>query len=332
MRPELPEGGAQGRLLYLAENLASLHAALDVAWLAGRFEFLGEKALGASLTVLALPDETGSYRAADSATTRPATARALWEELGIDTLASNAAAAAIFRESQLKARPIVATLSALFPGRFPGLAFDDAIVAPIAFNRELLGVGLFAVQPEPLVESMAAVLVAHAAVAMDQLHQREEARRLHSVDPRLWVPDEHFLLSELRRELSRARRYRRDMGFALLRLDNEREIRHQFGDFFTDHLLRRIGGQLLATVRDSDVLGALHGGFGIIHTDTSLDGTIISAERLRAVVTAMVQQRFPEIAELRVSARVAAFPAHGDTVEALLDEIHENGHPEQAAA
>ena len=51
-----------GRLMYLVENLASLHAASGEAWIAGRFEFLGEKALGAALSVLALPDESGAYR------------------------------------------------------------------------------------------------------------------------------------------------------------------------------------------------------------------------------------------------------------------------------
>jgi hypothetical protein len=46
-----------------------------MAWLAGRFEFLGEKALGAALTVLALPDERGAFRAAASSSPRPASAR-----------------------------------------------------------------------------------------------------------------------------------------------------------------------------------------------------------------------------------------------------------------
>jgi len=31
---------------------------------------------------------------------------------------------------------------------------------------------------------------------------------------------------------------------SLLRIENEPEVRARFGDFFTDHLLRRIGGQL----------------------------------------------------------------------------------------
>ena len=46
--------------------------------------------------------------------------------------------------------------------------------------------------------------------------QREEARRLHSVDRCLWMPDEDFLLAQLRREVTRARRYGREVGIAVL--------------------------------------------------------------------------------------------------------------------
>jgi diguanylate cyclase (GGDEF)-like protein len=184
----------------------------------------------------------------------------------------------------------------------------------------------------PLLESMAAILAGHTAVAIHQLREHEEARRLHSVDPRLWVPDEHYLLSELRREISRARRYGREAGLARLCVENEPEVRHQFGDFFTDHLLRRIGGQLLATVRDSDILGAIEGGFGVIHTDTSADGTDISARRLRGSIIAMVKQRFPEAPELSISIRVSAFPATAATVEEMLDQVQSDAAAESAAA
>jgi diguanylate cyclase (GGDEF)-like protein len=121
--------------------------------------------------------------------------------------------------------------------------------------------------------------------------------------------------------VSRARRYGRELGVVLLRLENEREFRTQFGDFFTDHLLRRIGSLLLATVRDSDVLGALDGGYAVLHTETSLEGTNVSAERLRDIVVDMVKKRFPEVPDPNISVTNAAFPAHGDNLEALVARL-----------
>lgn len=312
--------GVDGRLVYLVENLASLHAASSSAWIAGRFEFLGEKALGAALSVLALPDETGAYRAVASASPRPAAARELYEALGIGDLASNSSAAAAFGEAEGRARAAHYPVSELFPDSSYAGA-EEAIVVPVSFSRELIGVGLFVVVPGEMTEAMAAILANHTAVAVHQLRERDDARRMHSMDARLWVPDEDFLLTQLRREVARGRRYGREVGIALLRLESESEVRAQFGDFYTDHLLRRIGSQLLAQLRDTDVVGALDGGYAIIHTETSLDGTQLSSERLRDSVLHMVAQRFPEIAEVRVTVRGAAYPATGQTVEDLVRQI-----------
>lgn len=314
---------AEGRLIYLVENLATLHAATGMPWIAGRFEFLGEKALGAALTVLALPDESGAYRAVASASPRTAAARALWDALDIDDLAANASAAAVFGEAESHARAIRHTVRELFP-ECTHAGPEDAIVAPIAFNRELIGVGLFVVEPGEMTEALASILASHAAVAMHQLRERDEARRLHSMDARLWVPDEDFLIAQLRREVARSRRYGRELGVALLRFESEADVRAKYGDFYTDHLVRRIGSQLLAKLRDTDVVGALAGGYAVIHTETALAGTELSAERLRDSVTQMIAQRFPEIVEPRISIRTVAYPASGGTVEELVSALLDN--------
>jgi two-component system, cell cycle response regulator len=309
--------GSEGRLVYLVENLATLHAASGMPWIAGRFEFLGEKAIGAALSVLALPDETGAYRAVASASPRVVTAQSLWDALGIDNLASNSAAAAVFGEAESHARAFRHPVRELFPeARYAGP--EDAIVAPVSFNRELIGVGMFVAEPGEMTEAMATILASHAAVAIHQLRERDDARRLHSMDPRLWVPDENFLLAQLRREVARSRRYGRELGLALLRFESEEAVREQFGDFYTNHLMRRIGSQLLAKLRDSDVVGALDRGYAVLHTETSLAGTQLSSERLRDSVLQMMAQRFPEIAEPRLSIRVVAYPESGSTVEDLV--------------
>jgi two-component system cell cycle response regulator len=309
--------GADGRLIYLVENLATLHATSGVPWIAGRFEFLGEKALGAALTILAIPDETGSYRAVASASPRTASARALWETLDVDNLPTNASAAAVFGEAEGHARPVRQPLRELFPdSTYTG--GEDAIVAPISFNREMIGVGVFVVTADDTTEAMATILASHAAVAIHQLRERDEARRLHSMDGRLWVPDEAFLLAQLTREVARSRRYGRELGVALLRFESEPEVRAKFGDFYTNHLMRRIGSQLLAKLRDTDVVGALDGGYAVIHTETSLAGTELSSDRLRDSVLQMVAQRFPEIVEPRISIRAVAYPSSAATVEELV--------------
>lgn len=331
MNDQTAADGAEGRLVYLVENLASLHAAQDMGWIASRFEFLGEKAIGASLTALALSDDTGAYRAVASASPRPAAARDLWERLDIDALAGHTNAAAVFSEVEAQGRAADYAIEDLFPAS-EHAGTGRALVAPVSFNREMIGVGLFIVEPEPLTGIMATMLASHAAVAIHQLRERDDARRLHSVDPRLWVPDETFLMAQLRREVARARRYGRQVGIALLRFQNEQAVRDRFGDFYAGHVLRRIGSQLIADVRDSDVVGALDGGYAVIHTETALDGTRLSSGRLREKVLRMIEQRFPELTDAEITVRAVGYPETASTVDELLAKLDDAGAAGSARA
>ena len=320
---EQPGGQAdsgEGRLVYLVENLASLHAAQNMGWIASRFEFLGEKAIGAALTVLAISDDSGVYRAATSASQRPAMAGDWWDDLKIDELAQHTAAEAAFGAAEGRGRAAVYEIKELFPDCAREGA-ERAIVAPVSFNREMLGVGLFIVEPNELTEAMTSMLSSHAAVAIHQLRQRDEARRLHSLDQRLWVPDQSYLMTQLTREIARARRYGREVGVAMLRFASEPAVRATYGDFYANHVMRRIGSQLLIDVRDSDIVGALNGGYAIIHTETRLEGTQASSERLRDKVIGMLSQRFPELTDLEIDVSAAAYPASGATVEEVVGAL-----------
>jgi diguanylate cyclase (GGDEF)-like protein len=320
-----------GRLLYLVENLTSLHGAADLPWLAGRFEFLGEHAIGAALTALVLPDDAGVWRAAASASPRPAYVRDLWEALEIDALASNAAITTALEGAENSPAPITVTTTDIFGERADG-TLETTILAPISFNREAIGVGMFlAHEPDAMTETIAGVVASHAAVAIYQLRERQDARRLHSVDPRLWVPDENFLVAQLTREVARSRRYDRELGVAVIRLENESAVRFKFGDFYTDHLMRRVGGHLLASVRDTDVLGALGDGYAVLHTETGAEGTNVSAHRLREGVLKMIQQRFPEAPAPQISSRTATYPANGQTVEELIAHLSSDVNDARAA-
>lgn len=305
-----PDGG---QFLYFAEHLATLHASPDLPWLAGRFEFIAERVIGSALTILALTDEAGELRVIRPTGSRPAQARVLWEALHVEALPRHEEASSLLAAR----RPAWIAVEQVFPAA-EASPHDEALVAPLIFNSEVLGAGILLSPKSQENEEIVGILAAHAAVAITQLRDRDDARRLHSFDPRLWVPDEFFLAAQFRREVNRARRYGREVGLVLLRLENEREILDRYGGFFTDHLLRRIGAQLTSSVRDSDVLGALDGGYAVIHTETGLQGTQVSAGRLRDAVVQMARRSFPEIPPLRVSVTIAAYPAHADLADDLL--------------
>ena len=78
---------------------------------------------------------------------------------------------------------------------------------------------------------------------------------------------------------------------------------------------------MLADVRDSDVVGALDGGYAVIHTETSLEGTHVSSERLREKVVKMLAQRFPELIAPDISVCSAAYPESAGSVEELVGAL-----------
>jgi diguanylate cyclase (GGDEF)-like protein len=305
---------------YFARMLSSLHAATDFPGLASRFEFVGERCVGAALSVLVLRDEGDVYRPVPGSGTTPSVVAAMWSTLQIDRLSQNNEAAAAFSQVVSQRLPRRFNLDAIFSETADaarGLVCD---VTPLSFGGEFMGVGLFVIDPEAETAVFAPILSEHAAVAVQRLRLYEQARRLHGTDPALWIPDEAFFRSELRRELSRARRYGSQVGVALLRVDSVEKVRDRFGDFYAGHLLRRVGLHMTEAIRDTDALGALDGGFAVIQTGTSPEGTLISAERLCESVAKMLAHQFPEL-ELSLIAQISATTANAPEDDTTLDGI-----------
>ena len=311
------------RLLVLAEDLASLHGSPDLQWLGTRFARLGERVLGAVLSIVALPDERGAFRAMSASSPATVLARQLWVRLDISNLATNLTAAAAFAEVEQRGTPLSLPLERLFTRQVSAAGVEAGIVAPAIYEREQVGMCLFIAPEDPFNEVLAGILASHLAVAIHRLRMVEEGRRLHSIDPVLWIPDEQFLLSSLRREVSRARRYDRPLGLTLLGVKDTDAIRERFGNFFTDHLLRRIGSQVISHVRDSDIVGALDGGIAVIQVETPPDGIVVAGQRLTEAAALMVRQRFPELPSLTFTLAAAAYPSQGDTAERLIAAVRE---------
>lgn len=307
-------------VLNFAEHLVPLHASMDLPRLVGHVEFLAERAFNAQATVLMLPDETGAFRPSPSMGVRTAANTQARLALGIDAIAKNRRVGLALTDCGLSMRPSITLLSELFELDQVGGA-NTAIVIPVSFNSELVGVVLFVAEATPVALTLAGILAQHTAVAITQLRQREDVARLHSRDARLWIPDEHYLRLQMAREVSRARRYGRHLGVALVRLENEFVYQSQFGSFLADQILRRMGRLFADGIRDSDILGALDGGFAVIHVETDEAGTEISTRRLVRAAERMVAHRFPELPRPEIAFVIAGFPESADSADALLRQI-----------
>jgi two-component system cell cycle response regulator len=173
----------------------------------------------------------------------------------------------------------------------------------------------------------AAVAAIKRAQALEST--RADNRRLEALattDPLTRLLNRRALIERLSREVDRAKRYESMLTLLLLDIDHFKRINDERGHLVGDAVLRQIGALVEASVRTVDI-AARYGGeeFVLILPETSQDGGIIFAERLRESI-----ERYPfdasaeEPLHLTASIGVATFPApRVDSTEDLFARADE---------
>ena len=94
-----------------------------------------------------------------------------------------------------------------------------------------------------------------------------------------------YLLSRLEQECQCARRYRHPVAFLVVDIDNFEAWNNSAGAREGDSLLREIASALLASFRNTDLVGRFGDDrFCIILPETSLQGALVAAERVRHTI------------------------------------------------
>lgn len=148
----------------------------------------------------------------------------------------------------------------------------------------------YLVKPVHPMELLARMRTGRRILALERTlkeHNREIAR-LAVTDPLTGVYNRRYLMENLSRELTRARRYHRPLGLILCDLDHFKGINDTFGHGVGDEVLqeftRRVSGQVRQGV---DWLARLGGEeFVLVLPETGLAGSLALARRLRHQVAA----------------------------------------------
>jgi diguanylate cyclase (GGDEF)-like protein len=150
--------------------------------------------------------------------------------------------------------------------------------------------------------------------------QRDLAR--HSTrDGLTALANRRYLLLRLGEELSRARRYRTPLSFALFDIDRLKEINDRYGQAAGDAVIRRLGELIRGQVRREDVVGRMGGDvFGIALPGNRFRGAATLANKIRTdVEEEIVVSGSAEIA-IRVSCGLSTFP-DSRTIETADDLV-----------
>ena len=197
------------------------------------------------------------------------------------------------------------------------------IVSSIAILRTLQGVGPFSVysQNESLVLLQvwtgitAVTSLVLAAVVAAQRDLQGTWRELAVTDPLTGLANHRQLVQALEAEIKRSRRTAQPLAVVLLDLDGLKQINDRHGHLAGSLAIRRVAEALLGSCRATDTAARFGGDeFALVLPET---GEAAAWHVARGVVDRLATDA--EKPNLSISVGVAAYPGHGETVEALLN-------------
>ena len=118
-----------------------------------------------------------------------------------------------------------------------------------------------------------------ARLVVDEL----ELRKLAAIDSLTGAMTGRAFALQASKEVGRARRHGRELGCIMFDLDHFKRVNDTYGHPAGDHVLRAVATICDKELRGVDVLGRVGGEeFAVLLPETSLEGVLITAERLRA--------------------------------------------------
>ncbi len=168
---------------------------------------------------------------------------------------------------------------------------------------------------------VARLLATQAQTSLQNAERYHQAKERAFVDDVTGVYNARYLFTALDHEVRRAERYGSELTLLFLDVDRFKLVNDHHGHLVGSRTLRGLADVLGRCIRQVDTL-ARYGGdeFTILLVDTSLETGLTIAERIReSVAGSRFEARGHEGLQISLSIGVAAYPAHGDSAETLID-------------
>ena len=160
------------------------------------------------------------------------------------------------------------------------------------------------------------VLQSHVA-EIEILHKqlREQAIR----DPLTGLFNRRYLEETLDREIARALRENKPVGFIILDIDLFKNVNDKYGHKMGDLVLKSMGELLIQNLRTGDI-PCRYGGeeFTILMPGATLSSTVDRATHLQKLINSQVTIFDEDRVSITVSMGIAAYPMHGHSGEDVL--------------
>lgn len=151
------------------------------------------------------------------------------------------------------------------------------------------------------------MIVRQVRIAMENAKLYRELKYLTTVDPLTGIYNYRYFTQTLDYEIVRAKRYKRNLSFLMIDIDQFKSYNDSFGHLEGDKLLRTLAKVIKQNVRETDVVCRYAGDeFAVILPETELDLAKITAEKIIAKISEW-SARHP------VSVTIGAAQSHSNT-------------------
>jgi diguanylate cyclase (GGDEF)-like protein len=203
----------------------------------------------------------------------------------------------------------------------------DFLAAPLTSGASVLGVLVAVVKPgAPATPAAAETVARQAAANYSNARQLAELRQAAVIDPLTGLFNRRFFDRQLRLEIERARRHRRQVTLAIIDVDSFKRFNGFNGYDVGDQVIRETASLLRTNFREIDVVTRWGGDeFAVILPETGRrgdehDGPIAAAHFVDRVRKAVELHAFAACpgGKVTVSAGVAGYPADAADARALF--------------
>ena len=152
----------------------------------------------------------------------------------------------------------------------------------------------------------------------------EELTKLATTDPLTGVANRRFFAERMESELVRFKRFGNPASFLMLDIDFFKKINDSYGHAIGDVALKEFARIARESLRKTDLVGRLGGEeFGILLTETDIDGAMIFAERLRYKIANNIV--YTDVANITftVSIGISEYSLSDEEVEGIIARADE---------
>lgn len=160
----------------------------------------------------------------------------------------------------------------------------------------------------------------------------EALREMSQTDPLTGVANRRHFFLRAGEELSRARRYGRDLSIVMLDLDHFKRVNDRWGHAAGDRVLKMLCVVCMRILRQADLMARVGGEeFAVVVPDTNLDGATLLAERVRLAVADQALAEGGDMIRVTLSAGVSALAPTDSTVDDVLKRADQALYSAKAA-